>query len=140
MLFKGSREEVTQRFEAELVWMDERPLDPSRVYRLKHTSRWVNAEVDHGLVMNQIRTVTVNAAKPLIVDRYSNDHATGSFILVDPATNFTAGAGMIVNPVSARSLAGRPTAAEQLARAARAAATEAEAIEAVRKALEEILT
>jgi sulfate adenylyltransferase subunit 1 (EFTu-like GTPase family) len=84
--------------------------------------------------------VTVTAAKPLIFDRYSNNRATGSFILVDPATNFTAGAGMILNPVSTRSqLIGRPTAAEQLARAARSAATEAEAIEAVRKALEEIL-
>ena len=132
--------EVTPRFEAEVVWMDERPLDPSRVYRLKHTSRWVNAEVDHGLVMNQIRTVTINAAKPLVFDRYAHNRGTGSFILVDPATNFTAGAGMILNPVSMRSqLAGRPTAAEQLARAARSAATEAEAIDAVRKALEEIL-
>jgi sulfate adenylyltransferase large subunit len=132
--------EVTPRFEAEMVWMDERPLDPSRVYRLKHTSRWVNAEVDHGLVMNQIRTVTVTAAKPLIFDRYSSNRATGSFILVDPATNFTAGAGMIVNAVSPRTQLGvRPTAAEQLARLARGAATEAEAIEAVRKALEDIL-
>jgi sulfate adenylyltransferase subunit 1 (EFTu-like GTPase family) len=132
--------EVTPRFEAEMVWMDERPLDPSRVYRLKHTSRWVNAEVDHGLVMNQIRTVTVTAAKPLIFDRYANNRSTGSFILVDPATNFTAGAGMIVNPVITRDqLVGRPTAAEQLARIARAAKTESEAIEAVRRALEEIL-
>jgi sulfate adenylyltransferase large subunit len=133
--------ELTPRFEAEVVWMDERPLDPSRLYRLKHTSRWVNAEVDHGLVMNQIRSVTVTAAKPLIFDRYANNRATGSFILVDPATNFTAGAGMILNPVSQRAqLIGRPTAAEQLARAARSAATEEEAIEAVRRALEEILT
>ena len=27
---------VGQRFEAEVVWMDERPLDPARVYLLKH--------------------------------------------------------------------------------------------------------
>ncbi|MCC7417860.1 MAG: GTP-binding protein [Acidobacteria bacterium] len=132
--------EVAPRFEAEVVWMDERPLDPARVYRLKHTSRWLNAEVDHGLVMNQIRTVAIQAARPLVFDRYEADRATGSFILVDPATNFTAGAGMIVNPLRARGgLAARPTAAEQLARAARSAATEEEAIAAVRRALEDIL-
>ena len=34
--------------------MDERPLDPARVYLLKHTTRTVTAEVDHGLVLNQI--------------------------------------------------------------------------------------
>ena len=40
--------EVGQRFEADVVWMDERPLDPARVYLLKHTTRTVTAEVDHG--------------------------------------------------------------------------------------------
>ncbi len=39
--------------------MDERPLDPARVYLAKHTTRVVSAEVDHGLVMNQIGTATV---------------------------------------------------------------------------------
>ena len=34
--------EVGQRFEAEVVWMDERPLDPARVYLLKQTTRTVD--------------------------------------------------------------------------------------------------
>ena len=33
---------VGQRFEAEMVWMDERPLDPTRVYLLKQGSRSVH--------------------------------------------------------------------------------------------------
>ena len=45
--------------------------------------------------MNQIGTVTVTTARPLIFDRYADNRGTGSFILIDPATNFTAGAGMI---------------------------------------------
>ena len=45
---------VGQKFEAEVVWMDERPLDPARVYLLKHSTRTVTAEVNHALVLNQI--------------------------------------------------------------------------------------
>ena len=132
--------EVGHRFEAEIVWMDERPLDPARVYLLKHTTRTVSAEVDHGLVMNQIGTATVTTARPLIFDRYGDNRGTGSFILIDSATHFTAGAGMILNPVRQRAAASaRPSAAERLARLAREAASDAEATEAVRRALEEIL-
>jgi bifunctional enzyme CysN/CysC len=132
--------EVAQRFRADVVWMDERPLDPSRVYSLKHTSRIVNAEVDHGLVLNQIGSVTISTVRPIIFDRYSENRGTGSFILIDRATNFTAGAGMISDVLSHRDTGGpRPTAAERIARLARGAATDAEAAEAVRKALEELL-
>jgi sulfate adenylyltransferase subunit 1 len=132
--------EVGQRFEAEIVWMDERPLDPARVYLLKHTTRTCGAEIDHGLVLNQIGAATVTAARPLVFDRYLDNRSTGSFILIDPATNFTAGAGMIANPVRQHASGGaRPSAAERLARLARAAASDEEATEIVRRALEEIL-
>ena len=75
---------VGQRFEAELVWMDERPLDPGRVYLLKHGTRTVTAEVNHALVLNQIGTVQVSTARPLVFDRYAENRGTGSFILIDP--------------------------------------------------------
>jgi sulfate adenylyltransferase subunit 1 (EFTu-like GTPase family) len=48
---------VGQQFEAEVVWMDERPLDPARVYLLKQGTRSVSAEVNHQLVLNQIGRV-----------------------------------------------------------------------------------
>ena len=133
--------QVGQRFRADVVWMDERPLDPSRVYLLKQTTRTVSAEVDHGLVLNQIGSVTVSTARPITFESYVENRATGSFILIDPATNFTSGAGMIAEAVRERAHAGaRPSAAERLARLARTASTDAEAIDAVRKALEELLT
>jgi sulfate adenylyltransferase large subunit len=132
---------VEKRFEAEMVWMDERPLDPARVYLLKQGTRIVSAEVNRGLVLNQIGTVTITATRPLVFDRYTDNRSTGSFILIDPATNFTAGAGMITAAVHehATATSARPSAAERLARMARAATTDADAIEAVRLALEEIL-
>jgi sulfate adenylyltransferase large subunit len=132
--------QVGQRFRADVVWMDERPLEPSRVYLLKHTTRTVTAEVDHGLLLNQIASVTVSTARPIMFDRYQENRGTGSFILIDPVTNFTAGAGMIIEAVRGRtSSVGRPSAAERLARLARTAPNDAEAVEAVRQALEELL-
>jgi sulfate adenylyltransferase large subunit len=134
--------EMGQRFTAELVWMDERPLDPARVYLLKQTTRMVSAEIDHALVLNQIASVTVRTTRPLLFDRYADNRAMGSFVVIDPATNFTAGAGMITAPLGTgrTSPSARPSAAQRLARLARAAATDAEAEDAVRQALDELLT
>jgi sulfate adenylyltransferase subunit 1 (EFTu-like GTPase family) len=133
---------VGQKFEAELVWMDERPLDPGRVYLLKSSTRTVTAEVSHGMVLNQIGTVVVTVARPVPFDRYADNRATGSFILVDPATHFTCGAGMITGPVRETATAHTAplTFAERIAHLARRAASDDEAAEAVRKALEEMLT
>ena len=133
---------VGQQFEAEVVWMDERPLDPGRVYLLKHSTRTVTAEVNHALMLNQIGTVQVSTARPLVFDRYSDNRGTGSFILIDPATQFTCGAGMILEPVRVGAPAHGTapiTFAERLAHLARRAATDEEAAEAVRQALEEML-
>jgi len=135
--------DVGSRFEADLVWMDERPLDPNRVYLLKHTTRTVTAEVGHGLVLNQIGTVTVSTARPLVFDPYRQNRTTGSFVLIDPSSCFTAGAGMMTRPISEPSVhaADRPAnAAERLARLARHAGSDEQAIRAVAQALEEMLT
>ncbi|HTM04139.1 MAG TPA: GTP-binding protein [Vicinamibacterales bacterium] len=133
---------VGQKFEAEVVWMDERPLDPGRVYLLKQGTRTVTAEINHPLMLNQIGRVEVSAARPLVFDRYTDNRGTGSFILIDPATQFTCGAGMITEPIreATAPVAAPMTAAERIARLARHATSDAEAIDAVRKALEEMLT
>jgi sulfate adenylyltransferase large subunit len=126
---------------AQVVWMDERPLDPRRVYLLKHASRTVTAELDATLAMNEIGLVTVTTTRPLVFDRYDDNRVTGSFVVIDPSTNATAGAGMIAEPLD--DTAGRTresSVADRIARAARGAATEREAVEAVRQLLEDILT
>ena len=133
---------VGQKFEAEVVWMDEKPLDPGRVYLLKQGTRTVTAEVNHALVLNQIGNVQVSTARPIVFDRYAENRGTGSFILIDPATQFTCGAGMITEPVrEASHLHAAPlTFAERLAHMARRASSDEEAADLVRKALEEMLT
>jgi sulfate adenylyltransferase large subunit len=137
----GAAPWVGQQFEAELVWMDERPLDPGRLYLLKHNTRIVTAEVNQRLVLNQIGTVRVSTSRPLVFDAYDHNRSTGNFILIDPVTHFTAGAGMITRATdgAAPGVEAPLTAAERLASAARQAGSETEAIEAVRRALEEIL-
>jgi sulfate adenylyltransferase subunit 1 (EFTu-like GTPase family) len=133
--------QVHDRFTAHVVWMDERPLDPRRAYVLKHTTRTVTAEVDRPLELNEIGVVTVRTSRPLTFDAYTENRTTGSFILIDPATNFTAGAGMIVGAVRGdTAIPAHPEAAARLALAARMASTEAQAIDAVRRILEEVLT
>jgi len=133
--------EVANRFDADIVWMDERPLDPGRVYLLKHGATTVSAEIDRPFTLNEIGTATVVASRPVVFDSYLTDRATGSFILIDPATNFTAGAGMIIRRVTESRDGGHKVgAAGRLAQAARMAGSEAEAVDAVRRVLEEILT
>jgi len=46
--------------------------------------------------MNDIGRISLRTAKPLIHDSYSRNRNTGSFILVDPGTNETVAAGMII--------------------------------------------
>ena len=53
-----------------------------------------------GLSLNEIGCVTLRTTLPLFYDEYRRNRTTGSFILVDEATNTTVGAGMILAPLS----------------------------------------
>jgi sulfate adenylyltransferase large subunit len=129
-----------KRFRADLVWMDERPLEPNRLYVLKHSSGTTTAQLDTRLLLNDIGRVTVETSRALVYDRYADQRFTGSFILIEPTTNFTAAAGMIAEHLPDAAPDRHPGAAERLAHLARTAASEGEAIEAVRRALDELLT
>jgi bifunctional enzyme CysN/CysC len=103
---------VSQRFDAMLVWMGERPLDRQKSYLLKHTTQIVRAEVEQvayttnletlqqlpatRLTLNDIGRVTVTCHRPIFYDAYKKNRATGAFILIDSLTNNTVAAGMIM--------------------------------------------
>ena len=88
-----------------------KPLRPGATYLLKHTSQTVRAtitelrsriDVEHlaensasQLALNDIGQVVIETSRPLLADLYRDSRATGSLILIDPADNTTAGAGMI---------------------------------------------
>jgi sulfate adenylyltransferase subunit 1 (EFTu-like GTPase family) len=100
----------------------------------------VPAEINRPLALNEIGPVTITTTRPIVFDRYADNRTMGSFVVIDPATNFTAGAGMIVGREPDAAVESSRTASARIAQAARAAAGEAEAIDAVRRLLEEILT
>jgi sulfate adenylyltransferase large subunit len=102
---------VSRRVDARLVWMSQHPLSTSRTYLVKHTTQQVMARVSavryridvnslekmssHELRLNEIGAVMLETSRPLFFDAYRRNHATGSFILIDPASNETVAAGMI---------------------------------------------
>jgi bifunctional enzyme CysN/CysC len=107
----GNRPEVTRSFDADLVWMHERPLDTEKTYLIKHTTQMVRAQVDavhskvelttlqdkpaKALELNDIARVTITCHRALYIDPYTRNRATGAFILVDSLYNTTVAAGMI---------------------------------------------
>ncbi|HSW49499.1 MAG TPA: GTP-binding protein [Bryobacteraceae bacterium] len=105
---------VARRFDARLVWMHAEPLRTNRPYLLKQTTQQVPATVTRmrhrlnvdtlereeadRLEMNEIGGVTLETSRPVYFDAYGSIRSTGSFILIDPASNATVGAGMIEPP------------------------------------------
>jgi bifunctional enzyme CysN/CysC len=110
----GNHPTVGQDVEAMVCWMNERAsLTPGAKYAIKHTTKWCRAVVrdlryrldvntlhrdEHAgaLGLNEIGRVTLRTTAPLLYDSYRRNRTTGSFILVDEATNATAGGGMII--------------------------------------------
>jgi sulfate adenylyltransferase subunit 1 len=103
---------VEKEFQAMLCWLAEAPLDKGRKYLVKHTTRMTKclfSGIDHRvdvntlehlpidkLHMNDIARVGIKVQQPLVFDGYDIDRATGSFIVIDEASNNTVAAGMIV--------------------------------------------
>jgi sulfate adenylyltransferase large subunit len=109
---------ISRHFSAMVVWLQEPPLKPGAEFLLKHMTRHVRGKavrivhrVDVNtlakepaavLKMNDVALVEFSANSPLYFDPYLKNRATGSFILIDPMSNATAGAGMIEGDLSAR--------------------------------------
>jgi sulfate adenylyltransferase subunit 1 (EFTu-like GTPase family) len=106
---------VGQDVEAMVCWLNDRPLAPGAKYAVKHTTRWCRAVVRElryrldvntlhrddsasSLTLNEIGRVSLRMTAPLFYDGYRRNRTTGSFILVEEATNSTVGGGMIIGP------------------------------------------
>ena len=109
---------VTRRFAATVLWMAADPLVPNRPYLLKHTSRQVCGTVTRiaalldpatlerrpaeSLQLNEFGEVEVETHQPICADVYTRTAATGRFIVIDPISNETVGAGMISDTFAAK--------------------------------------
>jgi bifunctional enzyme CysN/CysC/sulfate adenylyltransferase subunit 1 len=100
---------------ARVCWMHSRPLQRGRKYLLRQTTRTVQAAVADiedridmttlepepdplELGLNDIGEVRLKTSGPLVFDGYGTNRLTGSFILIEPGTNATVGAGMLFPP------------------------------------------
>jgi sulfate adenylyltransferase large subunit len=104
---------VARELEADVCWMSEQPLRAGGRYLIKHTTRNASAIVDGlrdrvdvhtleraaeppaELELNDIGRVRLRTSTPLVFDPYQRNRRTGSFILIEEASNETVGAGMI---------------------------------------------
>ncbi|MGZ4203172.1 MAG: adenylyl-sulfate kinase [Thermoleophilaceae bacterium] len=113
----NNRPQRARSLEAMVCWMGDRPVGAGDRLLLKHTTRWVTADVEDvryrvevetlhrdksagSLALNDIGRLKLRVSAPLAVDDYRRSRSTGSFILVDEATNDTVGAGMIMEALT----------------------------------------
>ncbi|MXO89980.1 sulfate adenylyltransferase subunit CysN [Pontixanthobacter aquaemixtae] len=103
--------EVSDQFEATIVWLDDEAMLPGRAYQMKLASQTVSATIaepkyeinvntlEHlaakTLDLNAIGVAEVTTDKPVIFEPYSENRALGGFILIDKISNRTVGAGML---------------------------------------------
>jgi sulfate adenylyltransferase subunit 1 len=104
---------LSRALRADLAWLDSEPLAPQRKLVLRHGTRFVLARVRRieavldlaaatwspsatsALAANDIARVVIETQQTLPVDPYERVRASGSAVLVDPATNHTVGAVML---------------------------------------------
>ncbi|HMS12698.1 MAG TPA: sulfate adenylyltransferase subunit CysN [Microthrixaceae bacterium] len=103
-----------QDLDAMVCWLDDRSeLAPGRKLSILHTTRSARVMVRDlqyrldvntlhrdgdatSLGLNEIGRATFRCTLPLFADEYRRNRETGSFVLIDEATNNTVGAGMLL--------------------------------------------
>ncbi|HDZ71981.1 MAG TPA: sulfate adenylyltransferase subunit CysN [Aurantimonas coralicida] len=107
----NARPEMADQFAARLIWMNQEPLVPGRLYLFKIASKTVVGsvtEIKHivdvntfqhlaakSLTLNDVALVNLSFREPIAFDPYEENHQTGGFIVIDRLNNSTVGAGMI---------------------------------------------
>ena len=112
LVHQASPASLSRTIDATVVWMGENSLRPPRQLILKHMTRYVRAEVTavewrlnmdtlahekaDTLELNAIGKVKITTHQPVVFDAYSENRGAGCFVVVDPLSNNTIGAGMIL--------------------------------------------
>ena len=109
---KDSIPKIDKQFTSTICWMDAKQLTVGSKYVLQHGVNKVLAKVEtlhhrintdytgidsetKVLVMNDIASITFKLNRPIYYDLYKDHKTNGSFILIDPNSNNTVGAGFI---------------------------------------------
>jgi len=102
---------VTRELRATVCWLTDRPLRSGDRFRIRHTTRDVQAIVDAiesrldittlasapatELTLNDIGTIRIRLAEPIVVDPYEINRSTGAFLLVEETSGATMAAGLV---------------------------------------------
>ncbi|NJX15906.1 sulfate adenylyltransferase subunit 1 [Tamlana crocina] len=109
---EGDLPTIDKQFTADVCWMDSDELVTGGKYIVQHGVNKVLAKVDRinhkinpdysgfekgvtTIGVNDIASVTFKLNKPIFYDQFKKHRTNGSFILIDPQTNHTVGAGFI---------------------------------------------
>ncbi len=116
LVHADNRPQVSDSFEAMLVWLGEEPMQPGRKYDFKRATSYVPGTIPSiihqvdvnsleecaasSLPLNGIARVNVSLDAPIALDGYADNRTTGAFIVIDRLSNVTVGAGMIIAPAA----------------------------------------
>lgn len=110
---KKNRPEKVQEFDAMMCWLGNDTYQDRTKFLIRHTTNEQTAMIkevtykvdvntldrmpeDKSMGMNDICRVKIKTAAPIMIDEYRDNRSTGSFILINPNTNETVAAGMII--------------------------------------------
>lgn len=109
----GQKPRIGQETDLMVCWLNEKPMVLGGKYIIRHTTselRGIIRQVDYkvninnlqhdeedkSVGLNEIARIRIRTSKPIFYDPYSENHITGSVIIIDEGTNNTVGAGMII--------------------------------------------
>ncbi len=116
MLIKvGEKPESRKEVNAKICWLDNQMLTVGKTYLLQHGINRVKAKITNissvidiknmslsneapvngGLTLNEIGWISLKTASPIFADKYEENPANGSFILIDESSNSTVGVGFV---------------------------------------------
>ncbi|PTN08239.1 sulfate adenylyltransferase subunit CysN [Mangrovibacterium marinum] len=125
LVYPDNLPRVERHFEANLVWMDEKAMDPTTHFLIKQANNNTKVRIDKiqykvdvntmeksnidFFSLNEIGRVVLTTNKPLFFDPYKKNKSTGSFVLIDPVSHNTVAVGMIIDKLSSENLPSRIT-------------------------------
>lgn len=108
-----ARPNVSDQFQAHVIWFSHEPLIPGRPYILRTETDNVSVTITtlkysieintfthvsaKTLAINEIGVCNLSTQRPICFDNYAENRITGNFILIDRFTKATVGAGMIIH-------------------------------------------
>jgi sulfate adenylyltransferase subunit 1 len=99
-------------FSAKVCWLDQQALVSGKTYLLQHGVHQtkakisqiqnkldvINQSIEEGiesLKLNEIGSISLRTAQPIMADHYAENPANGAFILIDEFSNSTVGVGFL---------------------------------------------